>query len=319
MPTAACIERKPGPRRQRGVALLIALLVTAIAALLAAGMLSREELDIQRTSNLLDADQAYLYGRGADNWAAQILYRDAHDNKVDDLGEAWAQQLPDLPIQGGSIGGHIEDEQGRFNLNDLLGPGGKPDPRYVAIFRRLLADLGLDPDLSNAVLDWIDPDQQTRFPGGAEDPYYLRRNPPYRSAGQPMLTITGLRQVAGVTPAVYRTLAPYVSALPQQTPINVNTAPAEVLQALAAGLGEADAKALVAARGQNGFQSVAQFRAQKQLAGKQIDTSVLSVRSSYFMLQTRVTIGSVTVYLYSLLHRGSDGTVRLLSRRRGTR
>ncbi|HYW03039.1 MAG TPA: type II secretion system minor pseudopilin GspK [Gammaproteobacteria bacterium] len=305
--------------RQRGAALIIAMLVTAIAAILAAGMLSREELDIQRTSNLLDADQAYLYGHGADNWVAQILYRDGRNNKVDDLGEAWAQPLPNLPIQGGSIGGHVEDEQGRFNLNDLVDPGGKPDQQYVEIFRRLLADLGLDPDICNAVIDWIDPNRQVRFPGGAEDSYYLAQDPPYRPADRPMLTITDLRQVKGVTPQVYQALAPYVSALPAHTPINVNTAPPEVLRALADGLSESDAKALVQARGANGWQSVSDFRSQKQLAGKKIDDSVLSVQTSYFLLQVRVTIGSVTVYLYSLLHRMDDGQVRLLSRRRGTR
>jgi len=310
---------EPPRHRQRGAALIIAMLVTAVAAILAAGMLSREELDIQRTSNLLDADQAYLYGRGADNWVAQILYGDARNNKVDDLGEAWAQPLPNLPIQGGSIGGHVEDEQGRFNVNDLVGPGGKPDQQYVEIFRRLLADLGLDPAICNAVIDWIDPNQQVRFPGGAEDGYYLAQDPPYRPADRPMLTITGLRQVKGVTAKVYQVLAPYVSALPGHTPINVNTASPEVLRALAAGLSESDAKALVQARGTGGWQSVSDFRSQKELAGKKIDDSVLSVQTSYFMLQDRVTIGSVTVYLYSLLHRTNDGQVRLLSLRRGTR
>jgi len=245
-----------------------------------------------------------------------VLRRDANDSQRDTLDEDWATLLPPVTVEGGAVLGRIEDMQGRLNLNNLVGSDGQPVASAVARFRRLLANLDLDPDLASAVVDWIDPDIEPQYPGGAEDDIYLREEPPYRAANAPMASASELRLVAGFTAEVYAAVAPYVTALPESTPLNVNTASAPVLQSLAEGLGADDAQALVEARGETGFASVAEFLALPQLAGREIPDTDLSVSTRHFALIAEARIGSARATLYSLLQRGDKGSVAVLSRSR---
>jgi len=303
--------------RQRGVALITALIVVALATIAAVAMASRQRYDIRRTANLMQLEQAYQYGLGVEAWAGQVLRRDRRDNKVDSLGEAWATVLPPLKVEQGSVAGHIADLQGRFNLNDLVRSGHASAPD-VARFRRLLAVLGLDPGLASAVVDWIDPDPDPSVPGGAEDGVYLGRTPAYRAANRPFASVSELRLVAGFDAKAYRALAPFVAALPAPTAINVNTAPLPVLQCLAAGLSEADAKALAAGRGDQGYASVADFLQQPAFAGRRVDGAGLDVASHYFVVTSTVQVGRVEKRYRALLMRASDGSTTTLMRTQGT-
>ncbi len=305
-----------GPRRQRGVALITAVLVAALATLAAVALATEQGLAVRRTANLLDGEQAWLFALGVEGWVAQLLARDAQEGPVDSLGEDWARRLPPLQVEGATVSGRVEDLQGRFNLNSLLDQEGRPDAVALARFRRLLAAVGLDPALADAVLDWMDPDQELRYPGGAEDAYYLGLDPPYRSAGRPFAEVSELRLVAGFDEAAYRRLAPYVAALPGPTPINVNTAPVPVLRALAEGLSEGQAQALAAARGEKGWARAEDFLRAEPLRGKQVDPAGLAVGSGHFLLQAEVRYGRGRVLLYSLLER-EGRAVRPLLRARG--
>lgn len=308
----------PGAPRQRGVALLTAILVVALATVAAVSLAVHEQLDTRLTSNVLDTDQAYEYALGTETWARVILARDARANKVDDLGEAWARRLPPLPVTGGEVVGHITDLQGLFNINNLV-LNGKPNPPAVAQFQRLLAIVGLQPQLVQAVIDWIDPDVNVTFPDGAEDGTYLLLPTPYRTANQPMVSVSALRLVKGFDAAAVARLEPYVCALPSRTTINVNTAPAPVLQSLADGLTKQDGEALVKARGQNGYGSVQNFLQQKPLAGRKVNASELGVASSYFLVVSDARVGHGRVLLYSKVERAANGRTRVLMRTRGTR
>ncbi|HEY9197852.1 MAG TPA: type II secretion system minor pseudopilin GspK, partial [Gammaproteobacteria bacterium] len=216
---AVPLSRMSGP--QRGVALITALLVVALATVAAVAMASRQQLDVRRTANLLDGDQAYLYALGVESWARVVLARDARDNQVDKLDEDWAKRLSPIAVPGGQVDGFVSDLQGRFNLNNLLTAEGQlsePDVRY---FQRLLRVLELNEQLTVAVIDWLDPDFDTRFPEGAEDDYYLSTETPYRAANRKFQSISELRLVKGFTAEVWNKLAPFVSALPEErTPLN---------------------------------------------------------------------------------------------------
>ena len=111
-------------------------------------------------------------------------------------------------------------------------------------------------------------------------------------------------------------LAPFVTALPGYTPININTAPATVLRCLADGVSEADAEGLLEARGEKGFASVQKFLEDKAFAGREITEDGLSRSSNYFMVHTLIHIGRIRLPMASLIHRASATGIRVLQRGR---
>ena len=292
-------------RKQQGVALVTALLVVAIATTAAVAMASRQQLDIRRTGSLLHSEQAWAYVVGAENWAIVVLRRDREDSDIDTLGEDWSTQPPVSFVEGGSIYGRLIDLQSRFNVNNLV-IGGEPSEENIAYYRRLLNLLDLDEALADALVDWIDDDIDVRFPDGAEDESYLLLETPYRAANRPLTDISELRLVKGYTAEVMATLQPYLVALPGSTPVNVNTADAVVLAALADNLGNSDGEALIDARGEDGFDTVDNFKQEPVLNAKQIEDSLLDVSTQWFLMVSQSDIGRGRARLASLIQRTDD-------------
>lgn len=307
-------------RTESGVALITALLVMALATIAAVAVLSEQNIDIRRTANLEQAQQAWWYALGAEQWAEVLLKRDRQTNAIDSLTDIWAKPVGHLPIDNGFLTVNISDLQGKFNLNDLAGHNAQA---AAHIFARLLAQLPdvpppRIPGLVQAVGDWVDPDINPHYPDGAEDDYYLGLTPAYRTANAPMASPSELLLVRGVTPAIYRALRPFVTTLPATaTPINVNTAPAQVLLSLTA---NPDANAIadiVKTRAEHPFTSVQSFLAQPALAGRSVNGHLISVSSSYFLVHTEVHLGQTRLVLYSLLYRADGGDVRVIEHSKG--
>ncbi|MCC5861312.1 MAG: type II secretion system minor pseudopilin GspK [Gammaproteobacteria bacterium] len=303
--------------RERGVAVITAILIVAIATTIAVNMLWRSQLDQRRTAAQIQADQAWLYLRGAEALAADILRQDLLEfgPDSDHLGEIWAQRIDPLPVDGGFVSGEIEDLQGRFNLNNLIDAAGQADPVAVEWFQRLLRVLELDPELAWYVVDWLDADTQPSFPVGAEDGAYTGREPPYRPPNLPVTSTSELLAVEGFDAEAYAALRPFVAALPQGTALNVNTAPAEVLASLDDGLGIASALQLIEQRGDQDFPDYLTLFA--PLVSENV-LPRLGERSSHFRLTARAAIGSTQLTMYSLLFREANGVVRPLLRSLGT-
>lgn len=304
------------PRTQGGVALVTALLVVSIATVAAATFMRHQALDLRRTSNVIQGDQAWLYIKGAETWAKAILARDQKDSKYDGLDETWATTLPPIELPGGFMTGIVEDMQGRFNINNLMREG-KVDPQALGRFERLLESLDLDKELAQAVLDWMDPDIEATPPQGAEDDYYMGLEAPYRTANRPMVHISELRLVKGFDQQIYAKLAPLLTALPTDTAINVNTAPAEVLYSL---FDKVDAQALgelIKEREQTPFEKIEDFTASKQLQGAQLNAEAregLAVSSAYFLVRIETQIGQARARAQSLLFRGDKGDLHVIQR-----
>jgi len=167
--------------------------------------------------------------------------------------------------------------------------------------------VGLDPALADAVVDWIDPDSDVTQPAGAEDPQYLRADIPYRAANRPFVSASELLLVQGFTAEAYKTLQPFVAALPVRTTINVNTAPKEVLMALADNINENDAQQLIDGRGDKGYDSLNVFVQHKVLAGRGVTEEGLSVATDFFLLDAATKFDRAQTHLYSLLARGNTG------------
>jgi general secretion pathway protein K len=322
-----------GAKRQRGVALIIALVLVALATILATKLSFDGFLELRRTTGVLAAEQALHFGLGAEALAADVLIQDLQTSGgLTTLAGPWAQVTQPLPItpdnnpEGEPIGtmqGSLEDMQGRFNLNSLarFGPDGvTEDPLPLEQFQRLLASVGVEPKWAGLARDWIDQDDTVGNPDGAEDAVYTSQTPPYHTGNFPMMSPTELMNLPGFGADRYRKIAPYVTALPNaNTAINLCTAPALVLESLVVGLnGEWSNSPAVLANGRkagcfpdlNTFKNVASsFAGPTALLkmGNPIDT-----KSSYFQLTTRVMLGTTEFTLYSLLYRGQTKVAPIL-------
>jgi general secretion pathway protein K len=321
------------PHQQRGVALIIALILVALATVLATKLSFDGFLEQRRTVAVLAAEQALHFGMGAEALAADVLIQDLQGSaSLTTLAAPWAQATQPLPItpdsnpEGepiGSMQGALEDMQGRFNLNSLarLGPDGKTeDPLPLEQFQRLLVSVGVEPKWAGLARDWIDQDEDVGNPDGAEDAVYTSQTPPYRASNWPMMSPSELMNLPGFGAERYRKIAPYVTALPgANTTINLCTAPALVLESLVSGLnGEwsGSPAVLVNARKAGCFPDKATFtNVATSFAGPKAMAGIgnpIDTKSSYFMLTTRVVLGTTEFTLYSLLYRGSTKVTPLL-------
>jgi general secretion pathway protein K len=293
--------------KRRGVALITAMLITALAGSVAAGLSWDNALDVRRTMVMLYRDQAIQVAVGSEGWVRRILRDDQENSPSDHLGEIWATEIPALPIDSeavqGEILGKIEDLQGRFNINNLLDGNGDIDQPSLEQFERLLTTLGLDVRLAGITADWLDDDQIESIPDGAEDPFYSGLTPAYRTANQRIANITELAALDGMDRASFGILLPHVTALPERTPINVNTATSAVLQSLGPNIGESDAEGLIALREEGGFVDYAAVFAPLVDPGLQ---QWISESTSYFQLKAVVQIDTVRISLFTVLHRDAN-------------
>ena len=340
-------------QRQRGVALIIALVLVALAAILATKLTFDGWLERRRTSGVMAAEQAFEFGMGAEALAAGVLGQIGQKAQTTPTGQnaptaqstqnasqvtlnqPWAQPTQPLPItpendpEGEPIGtlqGSLEDMQGRFNLNNLahvILVNGKveQDPQPLEQFQRLLVAVGLEPKWAGIARDWIDADDQPGSPDGAEDAVYTAQSPPYRTGNWPMTSPSELMNLPGFGADRYRKIAPYVTALPLATAtINICTAPAPVLESLADNLsGEysGNPEVLTNARLSGCFPDIPTFTNILGANATKV-AKLFSDQSSYFRLTTRVTLGTTQFTLYSLLWRGTGGKVTPLLRTFGT-
>jgi general secretion pathway protein K len=295
--------------RNRGVALITAMLITAMTGSLAAGLAWDNALDVRRTMVLLFHEQGLQVALGAESWIRNILRDDGIDSPTDHLGELWASELPGLPVDNGSIqgavAGNIEDLQGRFNVNNLIDANGEVDQDVLEQFQRLLAILGLNPRFAGLAADWIDIDQDAGFPDGAEDSIYTGLTPPYRSLNRSLSNVTELAALEGMDQASFNVLLPHVTALPRGTQINVNTATPVVLQSLDPALDAGAIEGLLSQREEAGFPDYAQTFS--TLVTNPAMFGQLTETSSFFQLKAVVQIDTVRVTYYSVLSRSPNG------------
>ena len=296
---------QPHARQQRGVAIVLAMAVVAMAVLAATAILVAQSTwsrQLELSSGHAQAER--LIQAGLD-WSRAVLGDDRRLGEVDYLGEPWALQLPPMPVENGSLAGRIEDQQGKFNLNNLL-RNGQLDIAQLARFRRLLAILDLPPALADTLADWIDADRLIQPPSGAEDAYYLSLPSPYLAANAPLIDIAELALVRGYDDSVRARLRPFVTALPVATAVNVNTASAEVIAASVDGLAIDAARAIVAKRERSYFRSLPDFFGHLP-GGSSVAEQDISVSSNYFIASMTVSIEGATARGSALLVRGSVG------------
>jgi general secretion pathway protein K len=301
---------------QRGLALITAMLVVAIAATAAAYLSLDQQIWLRQAQNISDRAQAEVVRAGAEEWAITILDKDANNSSIDDLTENWAKPMPPLAVEGGQVMGSISDAQARFNLNNLVRANTNTPSPDIGTFQHLLQSLDLDPNLTDAVIDWIDADSNTSA-YGAEDIDYLQLKIPYRAANQPMQSVDELRLARGFTRDIVEKLRPFITVLPQPTEINVNTANKEVLSALFYTLSAPDIEELMSKAPYKDQTSLAN-KLLELAAGKQLPQAFYGVKSSYFEVTVDTLFGRYRRTTQSLIVRpgGKGGTHVLWHRQR---
>jgi general secretion pathway protein K len=255
--------------------------------------------------------------------AAYVLRQSGPNHAEDALNQPWAQSYGPLELLPGVTLDflQLEDQQGKFNINNLA-PGGASSAPAIAQFSQLLTEVGLETKWAPLLADWIDSDLEPNFPDGAEDSIYLSQSPPYRAANLPVTSISEILALPGFGRDRYLRIAPYITALPPGTTINVCTAPGVVLDALSGKSQEysVNPQQLLARRQAEGcFPTLAVFTASlsTQATGGGTTTQ-LSQTTSYYRLRTLITIGTARFSLYSLMQRDGAGQLHVILRTFGT-
>lgn len=313
---------RPHARTQRGAAILVAMLLVALVAALSATALWRQWRGVEVEAAERARVQSGWLLQGALDWARLILREDARAGSTDHLAEPWAVPLQEArlsaflasaqghsdttdTLQAAFLSGRIVDQQARLNVTNLV-QDGRPHAPSVRAFTRLFAALHL-PDAERVTLIQnlqraLQPPAPAGAPGAADIPLLPR------STDQ----LTWL----GLSPASLAALQPYITLLPERTPVNLNTAPALVLHACISGLDMAGAQGLITARAQSHFRTLGDATRAMGAADTALDEGEHSVNSRYFEVRGQLRLDDRVVQERSVLQR--DGlVVRVLWRERG--
>ena len=315
--------------RQRGIALLVAIVMFAIATTVAAAVTYNKAMSARRAAATFTLEQALQAGMAAEALASIVLEDDGKNSKTTP-DKSWAEPLGPVEIEGTGIwiAAQLEDMSSRFNLNSLVKWSGPPDnlfvvnPEQVQVFRKLLETLKIDQNYADLLVDWIDTDIAPQATSGGEDTLYLTQNPPYRPPNTFIMHPSEILALPGFGAERYALLAPYISALPVDAKVNPCTASGLVLDV-----------------SMNDPQNEQEFQLQDmqalrksgcyptiQVATNRIGdanlkglaTARLDEKSSWFRLRTNIRIGTAEFVLYSVLFRQTNNRVRTVQRSFGS-
>ena len=301
-------KRYDYPLGQQGVAIITALLLTALAITLVASLFWQQQIQVRAVENQRLQLQKQWILRGALDWAKLILREDGKYSSTDDLTEPWAVPLADTSLDQyvqknedqeiaklAVLSGAIQDAQSRLNLTGLA-TAGKINEKEILVFERLLSSLKIETSLARQAANQIAASQQIES-GGVSSVRYLG-----------FQYTNDLLSVAGFTPEIVNALQDYVIFLPRVTTIHANTASEFVLSATLAPLSLADAKALIAKRSQSPFHNLNELTA--QLAGTQteIDAHKISLATNYFLVHGRISLQQNGLQIVALVERNDRNT-----------
>lgn len=220
---------------ERGFALVITLVITALLVALTAEFVDEVYVDTSLGHNFVAGQQASILAASGVDGGIRLLQFDLAQQSYSSLMDRWAKPLK-IEDEQGSLLVTIEEESGKLNLNAIAGPNGEFIDTYYAIAVRLLKKLELSPDLCDALADWVD-EKDDPHPAGAESSYYVARKPSYSAKNAPLETLEELALVKGFDGKTLERLRPFITVyqdVPFSTaaPININTAPREVIASL---------------------------------------------------------------------------------------
>jgi general secretion pathway protein K len=301
--------------RQRGVAVITALLLTTLAITIVASLFWAQQVQVRSMENQRLHLQTKWILRGALDWAGLVLRQDGRDNVYTSLDQVWATPLAETRLDqyierervegevfDATLSGSIIDATSRYNLSNLSKQR-VPDPLQVAIFKRLLTNLRLEPVLAERTAAAMASAQVLQATGDAP-PEGSPKPVPASTAPVRLIQLDDLLSVPGFTVAAVDKLRDFVIVLPEVTKVNVNTAPPEVLAAVMENMSLAEANTLVARRKSAAWRDMANFIA--EMNGKKPVADSADVVSNYFLVRSRVRLDRAALDAEALISRGTD-------------
>lgn len=316
-------------KRQRGVAVVTALLLTTLAVSIVASLFWQQQVQVRSMENQRLHLQTKWILRGALDWSSVVLRQSNYGVSYTSLDQVWATPLAETRldqyiererVEGetfeASLSGNIIDATSRYNLANLA-QDRIPNLDQKLIFGRLLDNLRLDARLADRIARFVAEGQQ---PPGAGEP------PPDPTRGQPLasgtvtpialMRVDDLLAVQGVTPEIVERLRPFVTVLPtvagsasKVTPVNVNTASAEVLAAVLPGYTVSEANVLVERRRRIPARDLQQYKTEIKPPppGQELEDGVIDITSQWFLVQSRIRLDRAALNAESLIRR--DGQI----------
>lgn len=325
-------------QRQQGAALVLVLVVVLLVTTIAVGLSQQFDFDLRRGMNRDYSTTAHYYLLGAESLGVVALRHDSQtSNDIDHLGEQWAQQTQPFPVEGGAVSAQLYDAQGRFNVNLLRG---KPSAatriegdagdftasqrrfiRFLQTFESLNIDQAQAMEMTQSLMDWLDSDDQVTGFGGAESMHYDRQSPRYRPANQPMVDITELVLVRHYSPDIVAIIGPWLSAVPDNGRLNINTAHSRLLRTInyaneLTPLDNYSAERLAEQRQDKPYGTIEELFANPEFAERNnrdrlLLAEGLSVSSDYFFLVAKASVGGKERSSETLLQRNEYGVTAL--------
>lgn len=330
------------PIQQQGVALLAAIILMLAITLILTNIFYRHQIDVSQATMALHTDQALLIALSGESWARELLEEDARNpqtNQSDHYGELWAQAMPLLPVEGGTLTGCISDLQSRVNLNSfsiynrqsLQAELNHVDNMGLAKTWLNLLDLleiPASPARAATIIDWLDPDSTIVNSFGAEQPDYDGLQPQRVVANDRISDATELADIVGYRVQEVQLLLPWMAALPVSTLININTASEELLFAMGGNYSTQFVDMVAEGRP---FSDVGQFYSlldtylglvnpsnantnANASKSSQIWKDLLSVNTEFFQLYLEVAIGEARIEVTSILQRRQGVPTTVVSR-----
>ena len=336
-------------KKQRGVALLAAMILVLAVTMILSNIFYRHQIEVSQAMASLHSDQALLIALSGEGWAMELLAEDptgGQPNQSDHYGEIWAQALPLLPVEGGTLTGCISDLQSKINVNNFrfYGSQGQGSKRSLQADLNQLENMNIvktwlnllnlfeiptSPARAATIIDWVDGDSAVTSSWGAEQPDYESFEPPRMVLNDEISDASELADIAGYNVQEVQMLLPWISALPVtgpqtsgpmvSTPININTASSEVLLALGGSFGQQFVDAVVEGRP---FSDIDTFEDHVEnylglvvldSKGKAIEKAkqiwnqdLVSVATAHFKLYLKAEIGEAEIEVTSIMKRSGS-------------
>jgi len=336
-------------KKQRGVALLAAMILVLAVTMILSNIFYRHQIEVSQAMASLHSDQALLIALSGEGWAMELLAEDptgGQPNQSDHYGEIWAQALPLLPVEGGTLTGCISDLQSKINVNNFrfYGSQGQGSKRSLQADLNQLENMNIvktwlnllnlfeiptSPARAATIIDWVDGDSAVTSSWGAEQPDYESFEPPRMVLNDEISDASELADIAGYNVQEAQMLLPWISALPVtgpqtsgpmvSTPININTASSELLLALGGSFGQRFVDAVVEGRP---FSDIDTFEDHVEnylglvvldSKGKTIEKAkqiwhqdLVSVATAHFKLYLKAEIGEAEIEVTSIMKRSGS-------------
>jgi general secretion pathway protein K len=305
--------------RQRGVAVITALLLTTLAVAIVASLFWQQQVQVRSMENQRLHLQTKWILRGALDYTSLIL--DTFRGGYTSLDQAWALPVAETRLDqyierervagenfDATLSGNVTDASARYNLRNLANANG-PVQEQVALFSNLLRILQMQQSLADRIAEYV---AATLPPvavptEGTPSPTPTQRRSTVNGKPISLLQVDDLLAVPGVTQDIIERLRPFVIVLPSGntlTTVNVNTAPPELLAALVANMSVSEANTLVAQRKQAPWKDMGNF---KLALGNRtvIGGDTADVKSDWFLVDSRIRLDRAALDAQSLIYRPS--------------